>query len=66
MLRRKVVRHKYIHDDYPIPPTFNVDLRITGNGYNGYGFDLGVTRSRQEDGAYHIEPVINSEKNIEK
>ena len=64
-LRRKIIRHEHIPDDFPILNTFPVSVRITGNGYDDYGLKLEVTRSGQADGAYHIEPMIRTEKDIE-
>ena len=65
-LRRKIIRHEHIHDDYPILNTFELGVRVTGNGYDDYGPRLGVTRSGREDGAYRIEPAIRSEADIDK
>ena len=65
-LRRMILRHEHIPDDYPILNNFNVSLRITGAGYNDYGFTLKTTRPEQSGGAYHIEPVIKSLDNMDK
>ena len=65
-LRRKLLRHAHIPDDFPLFGTFDVGPHITGGGYDDYGPKLGMTRSRQPDGAYHIVPTIQSEKDLEK
>jgi len=65
-LRRKIMRHEHIPDDFPILSRFNVGVRIKGAGYDDYGLKLGVTRSGQEGGAYRIEPAIKSEKDLGK
>jgi len=65
-LRRRIIRHEHIPDDYPILSEFTVGVRIHGSGYNDYGFELQTTRPDQARGAYHIDPVIKSEKDLEK
>lgn len=65
-LRRKIIRHEHIHDDYPILNIFEIGLQVDGAGYDDYGPKLGVTRSGRNDGAYRIEPAIKSEADIEK
>lgn len=65
-LRRKILRHEHIPDDYPILSTFTVGIHVTGNGYDDYGLPLGVTHSGANLGAYHIEPAIKSEEDLEK
>jgi hypothetical protein len=65
-LRRSIIRHERIPDDYPILDTFDVAVRITGAGYEDYGFELQTRRSDEESGAYHIEPVIHSLDDLEK
>jgi len=65
-LRRKIIYHEHIHDDYPIAGTFDVGVRVRGGGYDDYGLALQRTTSGEERGAYHIEPVIHSEKDLEK
>ena len=64
-LRRKLVRHRRIPDDFPILPGFEVDVRVSGAGYGDYGLDLGVVRTDQVDGAYHIEPAIRTETDLD-
>jgi hypothetical protein len=64
-LRRMLLRHEHIPDDYPILNDFNVGVRIAGSGYNDYGFTLETTRPDQPRGAYHIEPVIKSLKDLD-
>jgi hypothetical protein len=64
-LRRRLVRHEQIHDDYPILATFPIPIPVTGNSYDDYGLELAVTRSDQTDGAYHIEPAIRTEADLE-
>ncbi len=59
-LRRQIIRHEHIPDDFPIVGRFDVGLHVSGDGYNDYGPQLVTTRSGQKDGAYHIEPVIQT------
>jgi len=65
-LRIKILRHEHIPDDFPILNTFNVGVHISKAGYDDYGIKLLATESNQNEGAYKIEPVIQSEKDIEK
>lgn len=65
-LRRTILRHEHIPDDYPILNDFNVGVRITRSGYNDYGFVLETTRPNQPRGAYHIEPVVKSLDDLDK
>jgi len=65
-LRRKIIRHEHIPDDFPILDTLDVPTRVTGAGYDDYGFALQTTKSDEERGAYHIEPVIRCLEDIEK
>jgi len=65
-LRRKLIRHEHIPDDFPILNTFEIGPHVTGNGYDDYGPKLEVTRSQQPDGAYHIVPAIRSEKDLDQ
>nr|MBC8423463.1 hypothetical protein [bacterium] len=65
-LRRRLVRHEQIRDDYPILSTFPISIPIAGNGYDDYGLELAVTRSDQTDGAYHIEPAIRTGTDLER
>ena len=65
-LRRKIIRHEHIPDDYPVLNTFKVGVKVTGSGYDDYGLKLGVTRSEQKDGAYQIDAAIKSEKDLHK
>jgi len=65
-LRRQLVRHHHLHDDFPIHATFPVPVKITGSTYDDYGLELAVTRSDQRDGAYHIEPAIRSEADLDR
>ena len=65
-LRRKLVRHEHIHDDFPILCSFPVPLLVTGDGYDDYGLHLGVTRSDQTNGAYHIEPAIQCAQDVNR
>jgi hypothetical protein len=65
-LRRKIVRHERIPDDFPILSTFDVDLDISGAGYDDYGFRLEATYSGSERGSYHIEPVIQDFDDLHK
>jgi hypothetical protein len=61
-----VARHRFIHDDYPILPTFPIPPVVHGAGYEDYGLALGTTRPAEAAGAYHIEPVIRDEADLAK
>lgn len=65
-LRRKILRYEHIPDDFPILDEFSVSVRITGTGYNDYGFALQTTKPNQPRGAYHIDPVINNMEDADK
>jgi len=65
-LKRMIVRHEHIPDDFPILNEFNVGVAIHGTGYDDYGFKLETTRPNQSGGAYHIEPVIKSLDDLDK
>lgn len=65
-LRRAILRYKHIPDDFPIMNTFDIGIRVTGDGYDDYGIKLLTTESDQEGGAYHIDPAIRSERDMEK
>ena len=65
-LRVKILRHEHIPDDLPILKIFQIPILVTGDTENDYGIDLLKTRTDSKDGAYHIEPVIKNEKDIEK
>lgn len=62
-LRRTIFRDKYIHDDFPITDSFDINYVIDKSNY---GFENKIIESKKEDGAYHIEPVIKSYKDIEQ
>ena len=47
-------------DDFPILAELTLPVPISGASYNDYGFELETTRSDDQGGAYHIEPVIKS------
>ena len=65
-LRRKLIRHRHIPDDFPIVAELEVGVQVSGAGYGDYGVDLGVERSAQTDGAYHIEPAIRTEADLDR
>jgi len=65
-LRRRIIRHEHIHDDCPIRNTFDVCIQATESGYDDYGLKLETTSTGREGGAYHIEPVIRTEEDLEK
>jgi len=65
-LRRRLIQHEHIPDDQPIFATFNVPLQVTGAGYEDYGLALRTTRTDVPQGAYHIDPVITSEQDLER
>lgn len=65
-LRHIIMHHEHIPDDFPIVGEYKVFVPIHGAGYGDYGFDLLATHSTHAQGAYHIEPVIQSEKDLEK
>ena len=60
------MRHEHIPDDYPILGEFKVGIPVSGDGYNDYGIELLTRRSSDTHGAYRIEAVIRSEKDLEK
>ena len=57
-LRAAIAQHEHIPDDLPILDIWEVGIPATGGGYDDYGFQLLTTRSGEQQGAYHIEPVI--------
>ena len=65
-LRRKILRHEHVPDDFPILDTFEIGIAVTGAGYSDYGLKLGVTQSGEHLGAYHIEPAVKGESDLEK
>lgn len=65
-LRRQIIRHEWIPDDFPILDTFDVDFDIHGAGYDDYGFRLEATYSGSDRGSYHIEPVIQDFDDLHK
>ena len=65
-LKRKIIRHEHIPDDFPILDDFKIPLTVKGDSYNDYGVELEVTRSQQKNGAYHIDPVINCDEDFDK
>ena len=65
-LRRKLIRHEHIPDDYPILATLDVPVQVEGANYDDYGFALRTTSTAKPLGAYHIEPVITSERDFER
>ena len=65
-LRILLIRHEHIPDDFPIRNTFDVPIVYTGAGYDDYGPRLHVSRTGREDGAYRIEPVIQTADDMRK
>jgi len=65
-LRRAVVRDRHIPDDFPIENVFRVPPVVSGDSYNDYGIPLSATHPGEADGAYHIEPMVNSERDIRR
>lgn len=65
-LRRTIMHHEYIPDDYPIIGSWIVPIPVLNGGYDDYGFELRKTDPENPDGAYHIEPVITSEHDIDR
>jgi len=65
-LRRKILRHEHIPDDFPILNTFDIPVRVTGNGYGDYGLDLEVERTDKDRFAYHIVPAVQNEADLAK
>jgi len=65
-LRRKIIRHEHIPDDFPIVGEFRVPLRARGDTYEDYGLRLGATRPDEAAGAYHIEPAVRGGEDLEK
>ena len=64
VLRRRLLRHAHIPDDYPILNTFAVPIPVCGAGYQDYGLELGVERSGEHRGAYRIAPAIRDGKRV--
>ena len=65
-LRRTIMHHERIPDDFPIIGHWVVDIPIHNSGYNDYGFELQKTDPDSPDGAYHIEAVIAGEEDLKK
>jgi hypothetical protein len=65
-LRLKLLRTEHIPDDFPLLPTFDVDLPVHGAGYEDYGLRMEVTRTAGEGGAYHIVPDIKDERDLKR
>lgn len=65
-LRRVIMHHDHIPDDFPIAGEWRVGVPVRNSGYNDYGFVLLTTDPGDSQGAYHIEPVIRTEKDLEK
>ncbi|MFH1571536.1 MAG: hypothetical protein ABIL09_26325 [Gemmatimonadota bacterium] len=65
-LRRQLLRHRHIPDDFPILAHLEIGVQVSGAGYDDYGLTLGVRRSTQADGAYQIEPAIRSAADLER
>ena len=63
-LRRKLIRHEHIRDDFPILATYEIPVGVSGSGYESYGLTLGRLDSSTEDGAYLIEPAIMSQEDL--
>ena len=64
-LKLTILRHEIVPDDTPILNEWNVGIHHSNDGYDDYGVKL-LTTSPNGDGAYHIEPVINSLADMEK
>ena len=65
-LRHVLMHHEHIPDDFPIMGEWRIGTPIRNAGYDDYGFNLLTTKSDYAQGAYHIEPVIRSEEDLEK
>jgi hypothetical protein len=65
-LRHVIMRHEHIPDDFPVVGEWRVAIPILRDGYDDYGVELQMTRPDAAQGAYHIEPAIKSEKDIER
>ena len=65
-LQHIIMHHEHIPDDLPIMGEWRVGIPIHNAGYDDYGFKLLTTKSDYAQGAYHIEPVIKSEADLEK
>ena len=64
-LRRVIMHSEHIPDDLPILGHWVVGIPIRNAGYNDYGFELQKSDPDSPDGAYHIEPVIKEERDLE-
>lgn len=65
-LKRLIVRHEHIPDDFPILNLYRVMLRVSGIGYGDYGVDLKQVNSEDEHGSYRIENAIENEADLSK
>jgi len=63
-LRRKLIHHQHIRDDFPILDTYEIPVQVSGSGYDDYGLELGRMDADVDDGAYHIEPAVRSEEDL--
>ena len=59
-MRGRLMYCDHVPDDLPLPGVWDVEVAVANAGYDDYGFKLSTTRSDEEGGAYHIEPVIKS------
>jgi hypothetical protein len=65
-LKRKLLRHEHINDDFPILAELKVPLPVSGLSYDDYGLELETTKTDDQGGAYHIEPVIKEKADMQK
>jgi len=61
-LRRRLLRHEHIPDDYPIVDLFDVPIPVTGDRYEDYGLAPRAEASPEPRGAYRIQAVIQREE----
>jgi len=65
-LRHVIMHHEHIPDDFPVLREFKVGIPASGDSYDDYGIHLETTSSDPKRGAYHIEPMIKSEADIDR
>lgn len=65
-LRHVIMHHEHIPDDLPISGEWRVSIPILNADRNDYGVELLTEKPDKSHGAYHISPVIKTEKDIGK
>jgi len=65
-LRRLIIRHEHMPDDFPVLGVYKIPLAISGDGYDDYGIKLHTISSEIEGGSYRIQKVIETEADISR